>query len=72
VSKAQWLVNCVAIREHLTHNQLVPGSSLGGTTSKKPQLVDLQLVEVLFLYNIPFGVLYRVPKFRNFSYIRKI
>ena len=55
----------------LTHNQLVPGSSPGGTTNKKPQPVDLQLVEVLFLYNTPFGVLYRVLKFRNFSYIRK-
>jgi len=35
------------------------------------KLIDLQLVEVLFLYNIPFGVLYRVLKIRNFSYIRK-
>ena len=45
--------------------------STGGTTNKKPQLVDLQLVEVLFLHKKPFGVLYRVLKIRNFSYIRK-
>ena len=47
------------------------GASTGGTTNKKPQLVDLQLVEVLFIHKTPFGVLYRVPKFRNFLYIRK-
>ena len=45
--------------------------STGGTTNKKPQLVDLQLVEVLFLYKTLLGVLYRVLKFRNFSYFRK-
>ena len=46
-------------------------STLGGTTNRKPQLVDLQLVEVLFLHKTIFGVLYRLLKLRNFSYIRK-
>ena len=46
--------------------------STGGTTNKKPQLVDLQLVEVLFLYKTLFGVLYRVPKFRNFRILERV
>ena len=40
--------------------------NLGGTTNEKPQLVDLQFVEVLFLHGTPFGVLYRVLKFKRF------
>ena len=56
--KVQWLVNCVAIREHLTHNQLVPGSSPGGTTNKPSKsltmrvfvFIDLIVEQMAYIY----------------------
>jgi hypothetical protein len=46
--------------------------STGGTTNRKPQLVNLQLVGVLFLHKNPSGILYWVLKFRYFSYIKRV
>ena len=34
------------------------GSGPGGTTNNKPQNVDYQIVEVLFFYQTPYGVLF--------------
>ena len=59
----QWLASETLRRPQLTHNQLVPGSSPGGTTFKPSKSLTMR---VLF-FTDPLGVPNGVPSLGNFQ-----